>query len=348
MKKTIRYLFMLAGAISLTQLQPVARGTSPVLAKVQPQKQQGNQGQQQKHQNAQKQKSLESIYRSAGQAYDISWGLLAAVDRYAQLTKSKKVRLEAPYYGLYIEPKAWVGIDNPDLHDVNPVSIRLFHGMGLDASGDGLALPWDETDRIYALAHWLDMTAGEEGVDVRIWDLFQDPVAMDRIFAFQRIFDNFGLYPSGHCFPVSKRYNYTIKHTFGAGRSFGGRRIHEGVDIFAGYGTPVLSCSYGYIELLGWNRYGGWRIGIRDANNVYYYYAHLSGYAKGVKRGMLVRPGQLVGYVGSSGYGPPGTSGKFPPHLHFGVYRHSGTGEWSYSPSSLLQKWERLPQKIIK
>lgn len=294
------------------------------------------------------QQELQEIYTAAGRKYDISWELLAAVDRYAQLTKTKQAKLETPYYGLAFADKAWVGIDNPNSLDVNPLTIKLFHGMGLDADGDGLALPWDEKDRIYALAHWLDKTAGEEGVDVRIWDLFQDPVAMDRIFAFQHIFSEFGLYPKGHSFPVSKKYNYTVKHTFGAGRSFGGRRIHEGVDIFASYGTPVLACSYGYVELKGWNRFGGWRLGLRDANNTYYYYAHLSSYAAGIKRGVLVRPGTVLGYVGSSGYGPPGTSGKFPPHLHFGVYQHTGTGEWAYSPSSLLAQWERLPQKVTK
>ncbi|QQE81242.1 M23 family metallopeptidase [Alicyclobacillus sp. SO9] len=294
------------------------------------------------------QEQLKSIYRAAGKEYDISWELLAAVDRYAQLTKTKAKKQAAPYYGLALEEKAWVGVDNPNLRDVNPVTIKLFHGLGMDATGDGLALQWDETDRIFSLARWLDTESGEEGIDRLLWDLFQDPVAMDRVFAFQRIFEAFGLNPKGHCFPVAKRYNYTVKHTFGAGRSYGGRRIHEGVDIFANYGTPVLACSHGYVELIGWNRFGGWRIGIRDADNKYYYYAHLSRYPKGLQRGDLVRPGQVIGYVGSTGYGPPGTSGKFPPHLHFGIYKHSGTGEWSYSPSRQLSQWERLPQKILQ
>ncbi len=54
----------------------------------------------------------------------------------------------------------------------------------------------------------------------------------------------------------------------------------------------------------GLNRYGGWRIGIRDINNNYHYYAHMSGYQKNIKIGDIVTPGQTIGWVGSSGYAP--------------------------------------------
>ncbi|MBX5436735.1 MAG: M23 family metallopeptidase [Alicyclobacillaceae bacterium] len=294
-----------------------------------------------------KQDSLFPIYRRCAKEYDVPWELLAAIDRYAQLTKPPSVRREAPYYGFAFRPAAWVGIANPNVSDVNPNTIQLFGGLGLDGNHDGFALPWDPADRIPVLARWIDSASGEDDAETAIWDLFQDPVAMDRIFAFARIFQRFGEHPKGHCFPIAKRYNYTVKHSFGAGRSWGGRRRHEGVDIFAGYGTPVLASCYGYVESIGWNRYGGWRIGLRDLNNVYYYYAHLSSFAKGLKRGDLVQPGQVIGYVGNSGYGPPGTSGKFPPHLHFGMYKDSGRYEWAFSPSPYLAQWERQPQKII-
>lgn len=296
------------------------------------------------------QESFKPIYQHAAAVYEVPWTLLAAIDRYAQLTKNKAAREDAPYYGLAIEPTAWSGVGNPIDEDVNPVQIHLFRGLGMDGNGDRLALPWDPADRIVSLAHWLDVNSGEDGdgYETTVWTLFQDPIAMDRVFAFEKIFNIYGLNPTGHCFPVAKRYNYTVKHTFGAGRSYGGRRIHEGVDIFAGYGTPVLACSHAYVELMGWNRFGGWRIGLRDADNVYYYYAHLSSYAKNLHQGDLVKPGEVIGYVGSTGYGPPGTAGKFPPHLHFGMYRHTGTSEWSYSPSGPLHQWERLPQKITQ
>lgn len=293
----------------------------------------------------QPQEPLLPIYQQEGHKHDMSWALLAAIDRYAELTKSKLQRAENPYYGFVFQWIAWSGIDNPEGQDIDPETVHLFGGLGLDGNGDGLALPWDQADRILVLTDWLDHTSGDDE-ETAIWDLFQDPVAMDRIFKFEQIFLKYGLNPPAHCFPLDKRYNYTIRHTFGAGRSFGGRRIHEGVDIFAGYGTPALACSTGYVELMGWNRFGGWRVGIRDVNNVYYYYGHLSSFAKGLHAGDIVEPGQVIGYVGSSGYGPPGTSGKFPPHLHFGMYQDTGKSEWAYSPSQRISQWERQPQKI--
>lgn len=287
------------------------------------------------------------IYKKCEQDYDIPWALLAGIDRYAQLTKSKADKDQNPFYGFAIQSAAWAGIDNPNWSDVNPYTIKIFHGIGLDANHDGLALPWDAEDRVTVLSQWLDGESGED-METAVWDLFQDPIAMDRIFAFAKIFSYYGINPKGYCFPVNKRYNYTVKHSFGAGRSYGGRRIHEGVDIFAGYGTPVLAATYSYVELKGWNRFGGWRVGLRDVNNVYYYYAHLSSFAKGLHQGDVVEPGQVIGYVGSSGYGPPGTSGKFPPHLHFGMYKDTGRREWAFNPSATISQWERLPQKVIQ
>ena len=107
-----------------------------------------------------------------------------------------------------------------------------------------------------------------------------------------------------HVFPVPVRSNHSYKNTWGAARGWGGRRIHEGTDIFASYGVPVRATSYGIIEMKGWNRYGGWRVGIRDINNNYHYFAHLNGFSKDIHTGQVVEPGQLIGSVGSSGYGP--------------------------------------------
>ncbi|MDB5085348.1 MAG: lytH, partial [Bacilli bacterium] len=108
-----------------------------------------------------------------------------------------------------------------------------------------------------------------------------------------------------------------------------------------GYGTPVLASAYGFIEEKGWNKFGGWRIGLRGIDNVYYYYAHLASFSKGMSVGMVVKPGQVLGFVGSSGYGKPGTSGKFPPHLHYGMYRGGGMKEWAFDPYPYLRQWER-------
>ncbi len=142
-------------------------------------------------------------------------------------------------------------------------------------------------------------------------------------------------------FPVPKGYNNSYNNTWGDKRGFGGRRIHEGTDIFANYGTPVRATNTGVVELKGWNKFGGWRIGIRDIFNRYHYYAHLNQFTEGINVGDIVKAGEVIGTVGSTGYGPPGTSGKFPPHLHYGIYKDDGKNEWAFDPYPYLKIWQR-------
>lgn len=116
-------------------------------------------------------------------------------------------------------------------------------------------------------------------------------------------------------------------------------RKHEGVDIFAEKGTPVYSAMDGEIINFGWNEYGGWRVTVRVDSTTAFYYAHLSKYAPGIGKGSKVTKGQLIGYVGSTGYGPEGTEGQFVSHLHFGIYKTSGT--WTtIDPFNYLKWWE--------
>ncbi len=140
-------------------------------------------------------------------------------------------------------------------------------------------------------------------------------------------------------------HNYSYRSTWGDRRGWGGRRIHEGTDLFANYNVPIQSASNGIVETIGWNPYGGWRVGIRDLDNIYHYYAHLNGFEKGIEKGSIIKAGQIIGYCGSSGYGKPGTQGKFPPHLHYGMYRDNGTTEWSFDPFPSLKQWERAARK---
>ena len=98
-------------------------------------------------------------------------------------------------------------------------------------------------------------------------------------------------------------------------------RSHEGVDVLAPKGTAVYSALAGTVVKAGWNDLGGWRLTIQVDGDTEFYYAHLSKYAAGMKVGVKVKAGQLIGYVGSSGYGPKGTEGKFVTHLHFGIYK---------------------------
>jgi murein DD-endopeptidase MepM/ murein hydrolase activator NlpD len=112
-------------------------------------------------------------------------------------------------------------------------------------------------------------------------------------------------------------------------RLIGGRwqlvGVHEGNDILAEEGTPVLSATAGTVEAVGWTFYSGTRVGVRGADGRYYFYAHLSSVAPGIRVGAVVQPGTVLGRVGNTGYGDPGTEDRFPPHLHFGI---EGSGGW--------------------
>ncbi|MBQ7791915.1 MAG: M23 family metallopeptidase [Clostridia bacterium] len=117
---------------------------------------------------------------------------------------------------------------------------------------------------------------------------------------------------------------YSDSDDFGNKRSYGFQRKHQGHDFFAATGTPVAAMEDGVVEVLGWNRYGGWRIGIRSFDGErYYYYAHLrkdSPYAKGLEEGHTVKAGQTIGYVGQTGYSYKENVNNIQvPHLHFGI-----------------------------
>lgn len=154
----------------------------------------------------------------------------------------------------------------------------------------------------------------EDHIKIMLWEYYQRAKTVELIMGYARMYEHYGrINLEGNAFPLPVRSDHSYRSTFGAGRSFGGRRMHEGTDIFAGYGVPVRSTCYGIIETKGWNRLGGWRIGIRDLYNNYHYYAHLGGFSKQIELGQIVEPGTVIGFVGSTGYGPPGTAGKFPP-----------------------------------
>lgn len=148
--------------------------------------------------------------------------------------------------------------------------------------------------------------------------------------------------------PVQEDYIPFVNYSdsWNEARNFGGDRHHEGTDILSDTATkergeiPVTSMSDGVVEQIGWLKLGGYRIGIRSPGGVYFYYAHLYSYAPGMKQGKRVQAGDIIGYMGDSGYGKKeGTVGKFPVHLHLGIYRNDSLhGEYSINPYQFLQK----------
>lgn len=124
--------------------------------------------------------------------------------------------------------------------------------------------------------------------------------------------------------PIAKNYPYNDYDDFGVSRSYGFKRQHLGHDMMGQVGTPVIAVESGRVEAMGWNQYGGWRLGIRSLDGKrYYYYAHLRKnypYHKSLKEGSLVQAGDVIGYLGRTGYSSKeNTNNIDEPHLHFGI-----------------------------
>lgn len=108
-----------------------------------------------------------------------------------------------------------------------------------------------------------------------------------------------------------------------------GARLHEGIDILAPAGTAVVAAAPGRIEKLFTSEKGGITVYVRSADKrITYYYAHLAGYALGLREGMPVRANDTIGYIGSSGDADPGA-----PHLHFEILRKAPNAGWSEGQS---------------
>ncbi len=124
--------------------------------------------------------------------------------------------------------------------------------------------------------------------------------------------------------PVAAGYGYSHSDDYGNKRSFGFARKHLGHDMMGSLGTPIVAVEGGIVEALGWNRYGGWRIGIRSFDSKrYYYYAHLQKdhpYADGLQAGDVVQAGDLIGFMGRTGYSDKENVNNIQTvHLHFGM-----------------------------
>lgn len=124
--------------------------------------------------------------------------------------------------------------------------------------------------------------------------------------------------------PVAAGFGYRHCSDFGVRRSFGFARKHLGNDLMGNLGTPIVAVEGGVVEAMGWNRYGGWRIGIRSFDSRrYYYYAHLqkdSPFVKGLQEGDMVQAGDVIGFMGRTGYSDRENVNNIETvHLHFGM-----------------------------
>jgi murein DD-endopeptidase MepM/ murein hydrolase activator NlpD len=298
-------------------------------------------------------KNRESRFHEIEAQTGIPWAYIAGIDQYERNLRFSRKDLppvKDAGISIYFTDTVWCGIGNPNLNDEDSRTIQFFGGLGKDGDGDGKASRNSDQDLLYTMVHLIDKYGfDKEHFKISLWNYYHRDAAISIIMNNAALFQKYGTIDlQKKVFPLPKYANYSYKDTWGMSRGWGGRRTHEGTDIFAGYGVQVRSTCYGTVELKGWNKFGGWRVGIRDINNSYHYYAHLSSFAKDLAVGQLVEPGQVIGGVGSSGYGPKGTSGKFPPHLHYGLYKENGRFEWAFNPYPFLKKWEKEREPVAR
>lgn len=138
---------------------------------------------------------------------------------------------------------------------------------------------------------------------------------------------------AGFVFPVAGPHSYS--DTFGAPRMFGTpyAHLHQGTDIFAASGTPLVACERGVVTRVGTDRLGGIKLWIVGASGTRYYYAHLSGYAPNLAEGLVVNAGDLVGFVGKTGNAQTSTA-----QLHFEVHPE---GSSAINPYPLLRAFDQ-------
>lgn len=234
-----------------------------------------------------------ALYQKAEAVTQIPWYYFAAIDQFER-NIHEETASKTGIIAITIPEEKWIGYTNPYRKGKQKTGmVEVFDGMGRDGNGDGFADPQNDEDLLQSIAEWL-LQYGHTRQDIKtaLWDYYQRELSVQTIMNIAKVYQTFNTIKlDEHIFPLPLHVNYTYKNTWGYPRGFGGRRIHEGTDIFANYGVPVRATTYGVIEMKGWNRYGGWRIGIRDIHNIYHYYAHLNGYADDLKKVRWSSPG---------------------------------------------------------
>lgn len=204
----------------------------------------------------------------------------------------------------------------------------------MDAPGEALAV------------YWLESNFGQEP-----FSLLPDETAAARkrwerakgwgsyLAACQAVWDDLQYFPVAESSDNS-RLSVSFEDSWMFDRSYGGERGHEGTDIMPSVNEPgrfpVVSMTDGTVESKGWLELGGYRLGIRAPHGAYFYYAHLDSYAD-IEEGDTINAGDLLGFMGDTGYGTEeGTRGKFPVHLHVGIYLYQNEQEISVNPYPAL------------
>jgi len=130
--------------------------------------------------------------------------------------------------------------------------------------------------------------------------------------------------PTGLAVPVAGIKAEQLVDTYTQSRS-GGARVHNAIDIMAPHGTPVVAAAPGTVEKIFESKGGGGlTVYVRSPDRRWmFYYAHLQGYAPGLHEGQVLKQGDAVGTVGSTGNANPAG-----PHLHFAINKMADGEKW--------------------
>lgn len=242
-------------------------------------------------------------------------------------------------------------IRNPDFYQLDAYTWEsdAFRAMKLGEQAASLGQLDPEELTCAMIRHEYDLTGLKEGRLPEADSMIevQRPVEYRKLLgAYRTVFADLKYFP----IPKSSRPE-TPDVVFEDGwmdeRTYGGKRPHEGCDIMGaerGRGFyPVVSITDGVVEQVGWLEKGGWRIGIRAPSGLYLYYAHLYDYSRQWSRGDEVRAGELLGFMGDTGYSAvEGTTGNFDVHLHMGMYlKTDHFEELSINPYWVLRYLEK-------
>lgn len=198
----------------------------------------------------------------------------------------------------------------------------------------------------YLAVYWLESRFGENTVNLSPEDARSLRKRWERrngwseyLSACQAVWDDLVYFPAASS--ESADIDVSFEDSWMFDRSYKGERGHEGTDIMPDKNErgviPVVSMTDGVVQNKGWLELGGYRIGIRSPGGAYFYYAHLDSYAD-IEEGDEIKAGDLLGFMGDTGYGTEeGTKGKFPVHLHLGIYIWYKDEEISVNPYPALK-----------
>jgi hypothetical protein len=251
------------------------------------------------------------IYQEAGAKYGIPWNVLAAIHK-RETNFGKTTRPGDPERKNMISSKGAIG----------PFQFlpSTWEAYGVDGNGDGKADPWDVEDAAHAAARYLRDHGGQEDLEKALWHYNHASWYVEDVL---RIAEGYLDQTENPTFAAAFPFQWPLPGTGPESISSGfgyrihpilkTRRFHDGIDIPAATGKPVIAATGGVVRFAG--KLGGYgnTVILETVDGIELLYGHLSSIE--VRRGEHVKGGQIIGAVGSTGF-------STGPHLHFTVRKN--------------------------